>query len=57
MKNIQIPIKSSITETKGADTIEVSISNFFNNVGTKAPIVAPNIIFISIARPTSNAIF
>lgn len=55
-KNIHIPIKSSITETRGADTIEVSISNFFNKAGTKAPIVAPNIIFISIATPTSNAI-
>ena len=43
---MHIPIKSSITDTSGADTIEVSISNFFNKLGTMAPIVAPNIIFI-----------
>ena len=48
IKNIIIPIKSSITDTNGADTIEVSISNFFSKLGTKAPIAAPNIIFINM---------
>ena len=54
---MHIPIKSSITDTSGADTIEVSISNFFNKLGTMAPIVAPNIIFINIDILTNKDIF
>ena len=54
---MHIPIKSSITDTSGADTIEVSISSLFSKAGTNAPIVAPNIIFISMAEPTNNEIF
>ena len=54
---MHIPIKSSITDTSCADTIEVSISNFFNKLGTMAPIVAPNIIFINIDILTNKDIF
>ena len=49
-------MKSSVTDTNGADTIEVSISNLFIKYGTNAPINAPNTIFNKTAIETNNAI-